>query len=415
MQLRAALPPCVVEKPPSRDMSLDAFKNGLVIVRLDADGRHTFGTRGLHPCPFARSGPWQEMASKLEVVLKKESRKIACVRAGDTGLEKLGSGTYNLVMRMRPGEGHFALPAWLIDVVSAALGRAAMPSEDVALRITRNDCGDFPVLATIAGEVHNAVFASMNGIGPPLFAVAPLPAVKEHRTARYASVQVMRVAHCDLNKAFEYALRREDGVDIAIKLVHLLWDASIRGVMFVDIKPGNILGYQTSRGLSFRLADTDPQFFLVMEPEKRDWRALLLANLALLVAHVRNIQPPSDVTDAFCAAVRPVLVELLNRRGEYDSLWLFEARTVEVSFQSPKDHGDFSLQRMFCTMATSYFFGRALHDCPSSSWPHWDREHQAALDEFWKRPANLTGWPPNWAPAYRPLVQQLVEFATGAL
>jgi hypothetical protein len=412
VQWRAELPAIVAEKAPPKEMTTDAFKNGLVIVRSPpADGLHTFGTRGLHPCPFARSGPWQEMASKLEVVLKEKSKKIAFVRAGGTGLEKLGAGTYNLVMRMRPGGGHFALPTWLAHIACSAMGRPVTQS-DVALRITRNDCGDFPVLETIAGEVHNAIWASMNGIGPPLFAVAPLPAVREGRAARYAAVQVMQAAHCDLAKALERAARREDGVEIAIKIVELLWAASIRGVLFVDIKPGNILGFQTSRGLSFKLADTDPQFFLVLDPEERDWRALLLANLALLAAHVRNMEPASDATDAFRAAVRPVLVELLTRRGEYDSRWLFEARSVQVPFESPKDHGDFSLQRMICTMWSSYFL---LKGYASFSWPRWDRAHQAALDEFWKRPANLTRWPPSWASLYRPLVQQLVEFATGPL
>ena len=398
---------------PSPQMSADAFRNGLTIVRSDYGGTHSFSTCGLQPCPFARGAAWQEMASKLEIVLNDKGTRVASVRAGGTGLEKVGAGTYNLVMRMRPGEGHFRLPGWLADRVSAALGRHALLG-DTVLRITRNDCGEYSTLATMAGEVHNAIFASIKHIGPPLFAVAPLAAPREARGARYASVQVLRTAHCDLAKALENASGASGGVAIAIKMTQLLFEASALGVLFLDIKPANVLGYRTRSSVEFRLADTDPQFFLLLDPEKRDWKALLLANLALLSAHVRNLEP-SSAADGFLSAVKPVLRELVVRRSEYASDWLFAARAVEVSFDTLRGHSDFELQRILCTMTTSYFYGSRVTGYRSCSWPQWDRAHQDALNEHWKSPANRACWPASWSRSYRPLVQQLVEFACGPL
>jgi len=411
VQLRSEMNPEAFEATPPQEMSADAFRNGLTIVRCDKDGKHSFGTCGLQPCPFSRGAAWQELFLKMQIVLGEKGTRIAAVRSGGTGLEKVGAGSYNVVMRMRPGEGNFELPAWLNDRVSAALGRPALLG-DAVLRITRSDCSDFPPLETMAGEVHNAIFASIKRIGPPLFAVAPLVARRDARGARYASVQVLQTAHCDLARALEGAGGAAGGVSIAIKMTQLLFEASAIGVLFLDIKPANVLGFQGRRGLDFRLADTDPQFFLLLDPERRDWRALLLANLALLAAHVRNLEP-STATDGFCSAVRPVLRELLARRREYESDWLFAARTVEVSFDAPRNHDDFELQRLLCTMASSYFFGGKAKGYKSCSWPQWDRAHQHALDKYWKSPANMVGWPPDWSPSYRPLVQQLVEFATG--
>lgn len=119
----------------------------------------------------------------------------------------------------------------------------------------------------------------------------------------------------------------------------------------------------------------------------------------------------SEATRGFCLALKPVLRELLDRRLEYNCGWLFETRSVLVELDNLKGHEDFELQRLFCSMSGSYFYGREAAERPSGKWRHWDRTHQAELDAYWKAPANVHRWP-DWSRPCTPLVEQLVDFAT---
>jgi hypothetical protein len=188
-------------------------------------------------------------------------------------------------------------------------------------------------------------------------------------------------------------------------VTEMLYQASRCGVAFMDIKPANIL---EMKGGTFRLTDYDPAFFLIV-PEK-DWRGLLLLNLAFLSCHVRN-GAFGTVSVGWASSVKPILTQLIDKRGSYDSGWLFAARSVRMDFEVPTDSSDFELQRMMSVMATSYFYGKDVKETSSAKWG-WQTKDQAAINAHRRVPLNRKSWPPSWGGDYVPLIKQMVDFAT---
>ena len=158
----------------------------------------------------------------------------------------------------------------------------------------------------------------------------------------------------------------------------------------------------------FRSTDFDPAFFV--RTHDRDWRALLLLNLTLLSVHVNNMALDS-VGRGWATVVRPLLNQLIARRNDYDCIWLFLTRCVDVSFETAKDTSDFGLQRIFASIATSYFYGGRRRDTVSfkHDWKNMGNNTEE-LNEYWSEEKNKTSWPPSWMELdEQPLITQLVN------
>ena len=116
----------------------------------------------------------------------------------------------------------------------------------------------------------------------------------------------------------------------------------------------------------------------------------MLANLAMLSAHVRNASFVHG--RAWATVVNPLLRQLIERRRDYHCRWLFAARSVRVSFDTPSDHGSFEIERLFTSMACAYFYKNGLEECPATRF-RWERKDQEQLDIFWHAPQNRSRWP----------------------
>ena len=254
------------------------------------------------------------------------------------------------------------------------------------------------------------MFASKNNIGVRVHSIASYHGVRQGRTLRYGTVYALDRADLDLLRVLDRCRTFDGGALIAVKVTELLFKASRCGVAFFDIKPGNILSMATRSGHGdcFRLTDYDPAFFIRLPNE--DWRTLMLLNLALLAAHVRNQN--FDCTNGFCAAVAPILRQLVHRRSDiHNSDWLFDVRSVCIPFEVPENTDVFQMQRIFAVMATSYFYNKDLKSIPSSRYA-WETKDQSLLDNYWLTPKNRYSWPPLWHKGqFKPLIEQLVEFA----
>lgn len=378
------------EKQPVRqqvDLAVDAARDGLVIVGNDG----VFGTNGLDECTWYKCKPWRQVASVIECK-EGEKGKMKIVADGGLGAKRLGAGTFNFVVEL----DRCQLPGWI-------------PIDSV-LRITRPDQSEggghkYQSIMTVAGEAHNAMYASANGFGVKVYAIAAFEGIRVGRALRYGMVYALEKAKCDMFRTLESLNSSIQGIRIAKHVTEMLYQASRCGVAFVDIKPGNIL--EMKDGL-FRLIDYDPVFFLIV-PEK-DWRALLLLNLAFLSCHVRN-GAFGTVSIGWASAVKPVLKQLVDQRASYDSGWLFTARSVCMDFEVPTDSSEFELQRMMSVMATSYFYGKNATETSSANWG-WQTKDQAAVNAHRRVALHRKTWPPSWDDDYVPLIKQMVDFAT---
>lgn len=378
------------DKQPIRqaiELAADAARDGMVLVEKDGQ----FCTYGLDQCMWFKSKPWRDIASSISV---KEDSNGKVVITSDSCLNAkcLGSGTFNYVAEV----DKCRLPPWL--------------PVDSALRITRPDRPEstehkYQTISKVADEAHTAMYASANGFGVKVYAIAAFEGIRWGRSMRYGTVYALEKAKCDMNKTLRRITTSSDAISLAKNVTEMLYDASRCGIAFVDIKPGNILEMNDG---TFRLTDYDPSFFLTV-PGK-DWRALLLINLAFLSCHVRN-GTSGDVSQGWATAVKPLLKQLIDRRGSYEGDWVFTARSVRMEFDTPVDHSDFELQRMMSVMATSYLYGKDVKDVDSARW-HWQVRDQTALDSHRRVALNRKSWPVVWGPDYVPLITQMVNFAT---
>lgn len=388
-------------KEPAAHLVADAMQDGLVLER----GPDSFGTCDLGG-GWHRSAPWGAFAAQLLCVVEgQKNQRVRIKSDGGLGVVKIGGGGSNVVVRPPPHE----VPSWL-------------PSKKVVYRVTRTDgCSydnKYTTLSNAVGEAENAIFAALNGIGVGVHAIAAYHGIRAARTLRYGAVYVLEEAKCDLSGTLAGCHGPVEARRVAVLVYELLYDAARKGVMFVDIKPANIL--QMPDG-SFKLTDTDPTFFIRLQRE--DWRTLLLVNLALLAAHVHNANFATG--DAFIGTFAPELRQLVCRHREYRSAWLFEARSVNITFEAPTDKSEFQMQRLFVMIAHSYFYSRDVSQTLKSARFQWERQHTSELHRFWASASNRDRWPPVmktsarmgrgvWGASFKPLITQLVEFALGA-
>ena len=227
---------------------------------------------------------------------------------------------------------------------------------------------------------------------------------------RHGIVMAMQRAECDLIRSLDSMRTEAEGSEAAEKMIDLLFRVSRMGIAFTDVKPGNVLAFKDKEGSVFyRLTDYDPAFFIVTN---KDWRSLLLLNLAFLSAHVHN----ADFGAAgrgWAKTVLPVLRQLIRRRNMYESDWLFAARSVAIEFREPRNLSDFELQRNVTSMWYSYFVKRCSSGSRAARFK-WDRLklNKGELDEHWEEPSRRDSWPRDWTTSEGgSLVKQIVDFA----
>lgn len=381
-------------------LTRDAMRDGSTILRAEGG----YCTKAGDDCEWYGFAPWQQMAGKISCAAEKND-KISLQSDGGLGLNMLGSGTFNAVFE-------FSKPSPLPDWIP----------KDCAIRVTRPDKNSnkehkYQTISMVSKEAHNALFSAQNGFGVPIYAVSGFHGVRSGRTLRYGTVYALQKADCDLYRALERAPDFDTGARIAVDITELVFRASRCGVAFYDIKPGNILRAKDSEGNpSFKLCDFDSAFFQIV-PDV-DWRTLMLINLALLSAHVRNGMF-GEVGAGWATAVKAVLRDLLTMRGKIDNEWLFKVRSVVVDIDTPDVISPFAMGQMLASMSTSYFYGdRLIPEVRSVTWGKWEKNpHQAQLDAHWSMTHRRSSWPPEWADGcsftrFTPLIQQLVDFAT---
>ena len=376
------------------EMVTSSLRDGICITSTDKG--KTFGMVAMDPDPWYKSIKWKEFIAPIEV----KDDGVTCKLATDGGTccRRVGCGTFNFVVSFPA----FALPLW-------------MPTESVH-RFTRPDKGEkgndpkYQNEYTAKNEMKNAIFASSNGIGVPVYNIACFSAPREGRTLRYGMVMSLERAECDLLRAMDKMDTESAGMGIADKCIDLLYNVSRCGVAFFDIKPANILVFKRGDGqTSLCITDYDPAFFLHLPDE--DWRVLLLLNLSLLSTHIHNTDFGA-VGRGFAKAVAPTMRQLLRRRKDYNGDWLFATRCVKVKFEEPKNHSHFELQKLFAAMCTSYFFNaKRAGPAKDHAWKNTN-DNQRTLNAHWDTPLNRDRWPDRWLrDDEEPLVKQLVDFS----
>jgi len=381
--------PCVTSMV---DMAMvtSSLRDGICIS--STDNGNTFFMPFTDKDPWCNSIKWKEFISPIK--LKKNG---TIVEFGGTCGRRIGCGTFNCVASFPPTK----MPHW-------------MPV-NTAHRFTRPDkdpCGidsKYQNEKTTTNEIKNAIFSSINGIGVKVYNIACFSAPREGRTLRYGMVMSLERGECDLLQAMANMNSEHDGIDVAEKCIDLLYRVSRCGVAFFDIKPANILVFKVNDGgTSLRITDYDPAFFLHVPGE--DWRTLLLLNLCLLSTHVHN-SCFGAVGRGFAKGVAPTLRQLIRRRDDFDSDWLFAVRCVMVNFGEPRGISHFDLQKLFAGISTSYFFdptrtGPAI----KHSWKNRD-DNQRTLNAHWETPLHRNRWPDSWEMhESEPLVKQMVDF-----
>ena len=389
---------CAVKYPPP-DLASNAFRDGAIIVR---EGDSFVASGHLHEMSeWNDTTKWADLAANLHCVADPFD-KVRLVNNTGTGMNLVGSGTFNVVVTPPKSKG----PGW--------------DCGDVVYRITRPDfkASDqsykYNTLRKTASEAYNSMFAAINNIGANIHAIVGYTAPKPGRTLRYGTVYVIEKATCDLSSGMKTMKTEESGVIMGNHLVDLIYNASCCGIAFFDIKPGNILLIRddsSKGGYKFRLADHDPDFFVI---SKLCWKSLMLLNMAIVLAHTRNY-PHACLQSrrGFISSVEPLVRQLVERRGSYGSEWLFGARCLRMPFDIPeKIESTFSFQKMLCIMSDSYFYGKHLRNDPIPSMRFaWCFDDQRQLEEYWKIPTNRNSWPLWRREAFKPLVIQLLEFA----
>lgn len=373
------------------------IKDG-VTIKYDGD---RFVTDGLSTDASMLSSWWRNLVAPVQIA-DNDGRPYITTDGG-IGCLRVGVGTFNAVVVI-PSE---QLPKWL-------------PKQCV-VRFTRPDVqlsNEFMYqnYQTTFGELLNTLFASLNDIGPAIYSVAVFNAPRTGRTLRFGVVYTMEVAHRDLGKSLKSMRSFNDGCTAAVGCIELLYKASRLGIAFFDIKPGNLLEFidesnSTKRAI-YKLTDFDPAFFI--RTKNRDWRSLLLLNLALLSAHVYALNCEEEVIRGWVTEVTPLLQQLVARREEYESSWLFLARCANLKFRQALDDSDFELQRMFTSICESYFYGERRRGTIAHIW-HWKRksENNEDLKKHWSTAKNIDSWPETWTTAEsEPLVVQLVKMST---
>jgi hypothetical protein len=282
----------------------------------------------------------------------------------------------------------------------------------IAFRVTRPDMSDeenkYQRFETCVTEVYNALLCSINCIGVPILGTCVFESPPIECSLRFGVAMAMSCATNDLFKHMTLLTTTQDGFETAEAVTKLLFKASRMGILFIDIKPANILLIKSdSITEEFRLTDYDPAFFIITN---KDWKSLLLFNTAMLSAHVfnGNFGAPGF---GWGKAVGPLLLQLVTYPDRYDSKWLFEARAAKLKFQERKNNTDFQIQKLFVSIWTSYFYSP---EKPVLSMQYnWKNVSNNTKDllEHWKLLYNHESWPPQWrSNDSHPLIVQIVDF-----
>lgn len=359
-----------------------------------------FYTEGLSYDKSMHCAWWQNLVAGIQVDASNERAIIK--NDGGTGCTRVGIGTFNAVVKMPKNK----LPLWIPENAVVRLTRPDRDPESKELK--------YQNVAQTIGEMSNAMFASANGIGPKVYSLAAFSAFRPARTLRFGVVTTLCRAHKDLNKALGCMSCVEEGQAAACACIDLLFNVSRLGIAFYDMKPGNILQFlesgENGNTAVYRLTDFDPAFFV--RTYDRDWRSLLLLNLALLSAHIYNSNL-GPVGRGWAQAVKPVLKQLIERKDEYDSKWIFLSRCANLDFETAKNTSDFELQRLFVSIGQSYFYGERRREALSFG-VNWKNiiKNSADLRSYWSQEKNKTSWPPSWSePDEEPLIKQLVDMS----
>ena len=374
---------------------LACIRDGVTIRHQDGE----FYTDGLSFDSSMNCKWWKNLVTGIDIDESGDRATIKC--DGGTGCTRVGIGTFNAVVKMPPGK----LPSWI--------------PENTVVRLTRPDLDSnnefrYQNVTQTIGEMRNAMFASANGVGPQVYSVAAFSTFRPGRTLRFGVVATLGRARKDLSKALNSMRTFEDGRAAACACIELLFKVSRLGIAFFDIKPGNILQFfedgDKSKPAFYKLTDFDPAFFI--RTYDRDWRSLLLLNLGLLSAHIYN-SDLGAVGRGWAQAVKPILKQLIERKDEYDSKWIFGARCAKLEFDTPKNTSDFDMQRLLVCMGESYFYGQRRIGALSYgiNWKNLTKNSDE-LKTYWSEEKNKESWPPSWSePDEQPLIKQLVDLA----
>ena len=371
----------------------NAFRDGVTVI-CESDRMFT---SGMDPDPFYRSSEWKKVASQV-VVTDVNGGRSTVNAPPHLGVTRLGVGTYNAVISVKDD----IMPSF-VPVGSA-------------LRITRNDkstdTNDYKYMSIkeCVAEAKNTVFCSFNGIGPRIYSIAAYTGPRTSSSIRYGVAYALEKADADLHRVLGRNSDWVHGERYGRACVDMMYKASRLGIFAADIKCGNVLCRQTSNPLNpeTMLTDCDGQFFMI-RPDL-DWRSLMLVNLAMLAAHVRN-GAFGDASRGFASICYPVLDQLWNNRDSYDSNWLFATPAANVRFDILLSDSEFEVQKMFAIMATSYMYGESvINEDVSSARYAWKLLDRNRLSQFWAAPENRRRWPP-FANSVPPLITQVCEFA----
>ena len=147
-----------------------------------------YATDGTNDSDWYRCNRWRDMAAQIWITADPATDKIIIDSDGGQG-PSMGQGNYNIVLRPTRPE---ALPQWWSDQPANVVPRPDLQT---------NNQHRYDTLDCVRNEARMAIFASLNGIGVPLYSVACFEGVNEARTLRYGSAHLMRRADMDLFRA----------------------------------------------------------------------------------------------------------------------------------------------------------------------------------------------------------------------
>ena len=382
---------------------------GLAIQVKEIDGTLTTGNK---EDEWSMSKRWTALTQGLHLAMEPgfpDSPKS--VINEECEWQVIGKGTYNIIVS--PSEQQSKCPASFSPTTAIRFNK---PINETSAndQVEYEDDPELSIDMVIEG-VQGALFASLNGVGAPIQTVVIHKLQCNPTENQYGTIYAMERAKCDFLSRFFRAKSKSDATLLTREITDLVHRASMLGIAFFDIKPANILCYNTVKDKDerFMLSDCDPTFFFVLQ--NVHWKSLFLLNLTLLSAHMVNMNKGGLVFDtsttAWSAVVTPVLLNLTTiPRDNCENSWIFEVPAVRVNYRPTNSKSRFELQRFLCAMTQEYFWGpRVSANTPTKVWKGWNRALQPILNTYWENNTQQSEWP-CWPTSYVPLIEQLVEF-----
>lgn len=402
---------CASDKPPLADecrnnvrlppqhLTTRAFRDGLVLHRKE--NTYVIASDETGAYEWKNFDKWRKFASKLHFEACKDDT-ATLISDGGMGVKKLGSGTYNIVVKPPKSQ----VPGWICDDCVYRMTRPDYSHRDGAYKYEK--------LRNAANEAYHAMFAALNDIGVNMHALVAYTALQSARTLRYGTIFVMERAKCDLAIEMTTMQTFRSGEIMAKNIVDLIRATSCCGVAFFDIKPGNVLLLKDDscqEGYRYRLTDFDPTYFVITQ---RCWKSLMLLNLALFIAHTRNYPHANkEAQKGYLTFITPVVAQLIKCYASYDSEWLFGVASLCVPYSmmtNVDSSSTFSLQKTLCIMCSAYFYGHKIDKKMASASFPWETHRQDELMAHWRTPVNRSSWPQWKNYRFTPLIRQLLDF-----